>query len=129
MRSIFGRKALRTLARLALAGFVFAQSTLALAACRLPEPSAAQALIQAGAAAGEPCHEQNEDSAVLCVAHCITTAQGLEKPFWKPPLPATPAVAVFLVAPPFVAPPLPALDAPPPHAGPPPRILYRTLLI
>jgi hypothetical protein len=128
MRSIFGRKALRTLARLALAGFVFAQATLALAACRLPEPSAAQALIQAGTAADEPCHEQNEDSAVLCVAHCITTAQGLEKPFWKPPLPAAPAVAVFLVTPPFVAP-LPALDAPPAHAGPPPRILYRTLLI
>ena len=129
MRSIFGRKSLRTLASFALAGFLFAQVTLALAACRLGEPSAAQAILNASAAASEPCHQQDEDSAALCVAHCVTTTQSLEKPFWKAPMPAAAPMVVFLVLAPASAAPAPVLDLPPAVTGPPRRILYRTLLI
>jgi hypothetical protein len=130
MRSMFGRRALKTVARLALAGFLLAQVALAIAGCELGERSAAQAILNASAASDEPCHQQSEDSAALCVVHCVTQTQTLEKPFWKAPAPAAaPALVFFVVfsSPAAAAP--PAVDLPLALAGPPRRILFRTLVI
>jgi len=116
------------MARLALAGFLFAQAALVMAGCELGEHSAAQAILNASAAGGEPCHEQSSDLAAFCVAHCVTQAQSLEKPFWKVPA-AAPALVFFVVfsSPAAVAP--PAVDLPLALTGPPRRILFRTLVI
>jgi hypothetical protein len=130
MRSIFGRKAFRTLARLALAGFLFVQAAIAVAGCELGANSAAQAIVNASAEDGHPCHEESSDSAAtLCVAHCVTQTQSLEKPFWKAPSAAFAPVLVFVVFSPPAALPAPVADLPSAAAGPPRRILFRTLLI
>ena len=129
MRCMFGRKLLRTLARIGLAAFLFAQVSLAIAACQVAQPSAAQAIQNAGGSSSEPCHEQGEEAAALCVAHCVTQAQSLEKPFWKSPAPAAASVVVLFVLLPPAAAPAPAFDTPFALAGPPRRILFRTLLI
>ena len=126
---MLSRKAFKSVARLALAAFLFAQAALAVAACNLAHPSAAQAILNASAAADEPCHKQSDDTATLCVAHCVTQTQSLEKPLWKLPTPAlAPGVFVIALTPPAAAP-APAFDLPLALAGPPRRILYRTLLI
>jgi len=130
MRSMFGRRALKTVARLALAGFLLAHAALAIAGCELGERSAARAILNASAASDEPCHQQSDDSAALCVVHCVTQTQTLEKPFWKAPAPAAaPALVFFVVfsSPAAVAP--PAVDLPLALTGPPRRILFRTLVI
>jgi hypothetical protein len=119
---------MKRFARLALAAFLFAQAALAVAACQMAERSAAQAIASASAATSEPCHQQDEDSAALCVAHCVTESQSLEKPFGKLPAPATAPVAVYFMAPPSALVRSP-VDARLALAGPPRRILYRTLLI
>jgi len=96
----------------------------------LGQPSAAQAILNASAAGSEPCHEQSDDSATLCVAHCVTQAQSLEKPFWKVPAPAAaPAMVFFVVFSPPAAVAPPAVDLPLAFAGPPRRILFRSLVI
>ena len=127
---MFRRRVLKTIARLALAGFLFTQAALVMAGCELGEHSAAQAILNASAAGSEPCHEQSNDLAAWCVAHCVTQVQSLEKPFWKVPAPAAaPALVFFVVfsSPAAVAP--PAVDLPLALTGPPRRILFRTLVI
>ena len=128
---VLTRKHLAVVARIALAGFLFAQAALAIAACQLGERSAAQAILNASAPAGEPCHQGDSDSAAaLCVAHCVTQTQTLEKPLWNPPAPAAalqrleffvPAVPVIVSR--------AAQESPAALAAPPRRILFRTLLI
>ena len=119
------------MARIALAGFLFAQAALAIAACELGERSAAQALLNASASASEPCHQQDSDSTTaLCVAHCVTQTQSLEKPFWKLPAAAAALLHIEFFAPAVpAATSLPARHFPASLAGPPRRILFRTLLI
>ena len=119
------------MARIALAGFLFAQAALAIAACQLGERSAAQAILNASAPAGEPCHQGDSDSAAaLCVAHCVTQTQSLEKPLWKLPAPAAAPLQIEFFAPTLPAViSLPARQLPAALAGPPRRILFRTLLI
>lgn len=124
------RRTLRRIARLALAAFLFAQTALAIAACDLGERSAAQAIASAGAAGSEPCHQPEDVStASLCVAHCVTQSQSLEKPFWQVPTAAPVPAASLLIAParPWLH--IAAADLGPPPAGPSRRILYRTFLI
>jgi hypothetical protein len=131
MVAVLTRKRLGIVARIALAGFLFAQAALAIAACQLGERSAAQALLNASAMAGEPCHQDDGDSAAaLCVAHCVTQTQSLDKPLWKLPAPAAAPLRVE-----FFVPAVPAArsvrvsESPAALSGPPRRILFRTLLI
>ena len=112
----------------ALAAMLFAQAAFALAACDAGQmPSRAQMLAQGEQDA--PCH-QPADNVNLCLAHCQSAEQTLDKHQLKK-LPAPSAVAV-----------LEASDwqragrsfawtprVPSPAAGPPPRILFRSFLI
>ena len=129
--AVLTRRRLAVVARIALAGFLFAQAALAIAACELGERSAAQALLNASASASEPCHQQDSDSTTaLCVAHCVTQTQSLEKPLWKLPAPAAAPLQIEFFAPTVLAViSLPARQLPAALAGPPRRILFRTLLI
>lgn len=111
----------------ALAAMLFAQAAFALAACDTGKmPSRAQALAQGEEHA--PCHEPAEN-VNLCLAHCQSAEQTLDKHQVK--LPALSAVAVLeargwqRIGRSFAwAPRTPSLAA-----GPPLRILYRSLLI
>jgi hypothetical protein len=112
----------------ALAAMLFAQAAFAVAACDTGKmPSRAQMLAQGEAQA--PCH-QPADNVNLCLAHCQSAEQTLDKhPFKK--LPAPSAVAVLEVRDGPRASQRIAWTprAPSPAAGPPPRILYRSLQI
>jgi len=124
------RRTLRLLARLALAGALFAQVALAIAACERASASHVQAILAASGAGGEDCHHEERNAAAgLCVAHCLTEAQTLDKPSAQLPSPAAAAVVTtFLLPAPAAAP--PAVPAPALAAlGPPRRILFRSLLI
>jgi hypothetical protein len=125
------RRTLRILARIALGAFLFVQAAMAMAACDLGRHTAAQAIQSAAAADSHPCHEQqsNPSDASLCVAHCVTQAQSLEKPFWKAPATAPAPVLPMAVLPPPALARATALDLPLALAGPPRRILFRSLLI
>jgi hypothetical protein len=111
----------------ALAAMLFAQAAFALAACDTGKmPSRAQVLAQGEEHA--PCHEPAEN-VNLCLAHCQNAEQTLDKPQVK--LPVLSAVVGLevrgwqRVARSFAW----APRAPSPAAGPPLRILYRSLLI
>ena len=111
----------------ALAAMLFAQAAFALAVCN-PQgmPSRAQALVEADQHA--PCHEPAEN-ANLCLAHCQNAEQTLDKHQVKlPDLSAVPVLQVrgarHMVSRRTWAPSVLS-----PVVGPPPRILFRTLLI
>jgi hypothetical protein len=110
----------------ALVAMLFAQAAFALAACD-PVQGKSRAHMIAQQADPAPCHEP-ADSASLCLAHCQAGEQTLDKHHVKVPDPLSGA-ALFVRAPQvrqvarFVS------RAPSPTAGPPPRILFQTLLI
>lgn len=112
----------------ALAAMLFAQAAFAVAACDPGKmPSRAQMLAQDEEQA--PCH-QPADNVNLCLAHCQSAEQTLDKhPLKK--LPAPSALAVLEVRDWQRAVRWSAWTprAPSPAAGPPPRILFRSLLI
>ena len=111
----------------ALAAMLFAQAAFALAACDpVRASSRAAMLMQAADEAG--CH-QPADTANLCLTHCQGREQTLDKHQVKVP-DAPLAVIQFVNAWPD-APKLARLSPrlPAPAAGPPPRILFRALLI
>ena len=110
----------------ALAAMLFAQVAFALAACDTGNmPSRAQMLVQAEESA---CH-QPADSVNLCLAHCQSAEQTLDKQQVKLPAISTAAVLevrgwqrigrLFTWMP----------RSPSPAAGPPLRILYSSFLI
>jgi hypothetical protein len=112
----------------ALAAMMFAQAAFAFAACDTSKmPSRAEMLVQGEERA--PCHEPAEN-VNLCLAHCQGAEQTLDKHQLKK-LSAPSAVAVLeprdwqRVGRSIVWTP----RAPSPAAGPPPRILYRSLQI
>ena len=112
----------------ALAAMLFAQAAFALAAC---DPSGAPSrarMLAAQSADYAPCHEPAEN-VNLCLAHCQGAEQTLDKHQVKLP------EASFLAVPPVRAwhvarqPILWTPRVPSPAAGPPPHILFRSLLI
>jgi hypothetical protein len=107
--------------------FLFAQAMLAFAACDWGERSAARAVASAGS--GEmPCHEAGDEmGANLCVMHCVAGSQSLDKPAFSLPALAPAPVLVLYSRHDWVAPRVG--EIPLPVVGPPPRILFRTLLI
>ena len=123
------RRLLRGAARLALAGMLFAQTALAIAGCSLEARSAALAVAYASTGGSEPCHEGGSgDLGALCVVHCATSSQTLDKPSSSLPVVAPAPDAGFFALTPRAAP-LALREVPHPVSGPPRRILYRTLLI
>jgi len=111
----------------ALVAMFFAQAAFALAACN-PMQAQSRAHMISQQAETTPCH-QPADNANLCLTHCQAGEQTLDKHQVKVPDASVDAVLV-----------LPALPQPrrmasavqrtlPRAAGPPLRILYRTLLI
>jgi hypothetical protein len=109
----------------ALAAMLFAQAAFALAACD-PARAASRALMLAAEYA--PCHEP-ADNVNLCLAHCQGAEQTLDKHQVK--VPETSLVAVLTVRAwhEVRQPILWTPRTPSPTAGPPPRILFRSLLI
>lgn len=118
---------LRIVARIAAAALLFAQAVIAFADCQMPARSPATAI--ASDSGHSPCHESGGEKN-LCVAHCLSADQSLDKPQASVPQPAT--APVLVVQP---ASELQYVNAPtpkqlvPPSAAPPPRILFRTLRI
>ena len=111
----------------ALAAMLFAQAAFALAACDEARMFSRAAMIaQTAEMAG--CHEPPENPN-LCLAHCQGREQTLDKHQVKVP-DAPFAVVPFVTARPD-APQLGRFPPrlPSPAAGPPPRILFRSLLI
>lgn len=121
---------LKVMARLALAAMLFTQATLVFAACESAWRAPASVIALADREIdGENCHEQGIN-VNLCLAHCLGEDQSLDKPLVK--LPVFPSAPIFSVPVIFVAfHDMRALrrQAPPPAAGPPPRILFRSFLV
>ena len=112
----------------ALAAMLFAQAAFALAACNLSGPASRAQMIAAQSAETAGCH-QPSDNANLCLAHCQGREQTLDKHQVK--VPDAPFAVIQLVTAwpdssqlARFSPRLPA-----PAVGPPPRILFRSLLI
>lgn len=110
----------------ALTAMLFVQAAFALAACG-QEQSRVQ-MIAAPQADNAPCH-QPADNANLCLTHCQAGEQTLDKHQVKVPAASVDAVLVLPALPQSRRIASAVQRTPPPAAGPPPRILYRTLLI
>ena len=112
----------------ALVSMFFAQAAFALAACDpAGMPSRAQMLV-AQSEQYAPCHEP-ADNVNLCLAHCQSAEQTLDKHQVKVPDASFQAALVLQSWPPASPRASSNPRAPTPFAGPPPRILFRTLLI
>ena len=115
---------------MALAAMLFTQAALVFAACE--SAWRAPALVIALAERridGENCHERGIN-VNLCLAHCLGEDQSLDKPLVKvPTLSAAPVFSMpaLLVSPHEAR--APRRLAVPHAPGPPPRILFQSLLI
>lgn len=125
---MIGKRHLVRIARAVLGAFLLLQAALAIAACQSGGRAPAEAVRFAAGTNMPDCQESMAPSpdAGLCLGHCMAGLQALEKPAAS--VAALPAAAVFFVLPSY-APPAVAAPAPPPHAGPPPRIRFQSLLI
>jgi len=112
----------------ALVAMLFAQVAFAIAAC---DPMQAQSRAQMIAAQQDqpaPCHAPGEN-ANLCLTHCQAGEQTLDKHQVKVP-DASPHALLVPRAPLVARQPVSSIPrAPSPFAGPPPRILFRSLRI
>ena len=125
-----GMLAKRTRIRTAklLAGlFFFAQGVLAFAACDWGERSAARA-VAAAVSSEAACHDADQGmGANVCVMHCVTGSQSLDKPAFKLPVVAPAPVFALPSRLEWAAP--RAGEIPVAVVAPPPRVLFRVLLI
>lgn len=124
------RSTLKGMARLALAALLFAQAALVLAACDSIRRAPALAIALAAPPGDDPTCRERGGNANLCLAHCLGGDQSLDKPLVT--IPALPSAPVLSLQAPLVS----LHDARAtrrfavPHAaGPPPRILFQSLLI
>jgi hypothetical protein len=111
----------------ALVAMLFAQAAFALAACD-PVQARSRAHMIAAQQSEAPCHEPAENSQ-LCFTHCQAGEQTLDKHQVKVPEVSSQAVLFLRTSPVDHQPAISAPRAPSPFAGPPPRILFRSLLI
>ena len=109
----------------ALAGMLFLQAALAFAECELPGNAAGMAAMQA--AAMPDCHDQANDAPGLCLAHCQSQDQTLNKLQAQLADLAPPQSPVMVWQPPRPRP-LP-VERVAPLAAPPPRILFQSFLL
>ena len=124
------RSKLKAMARLALGAMLFTQAALVFAMCESAWRTPALVIAFADERLeGTSCHEQ-EMNANLCLAHCLGDDQSLDKPLVK--VPALPVAPVFFMPAVLVSPHearAPRRLAVPHAPGPPPRILFQSLLI
>lgn len=123
------RRSLRLAGIAALAAMLFVQAAFALAACGLDLSAPSRPGMIAQQAVDGSCHEA-DGNANLCLMHCQSGEQTLDKPQVKVPplLFAVPVPAVRTSYEPHDSFPAgPRL--PVPHAGPPRHILFQSLLI
>lgn len=112
----------------ALAAMLFAQAAFALASCDLYRARSHALMIAAQAAERTPCHEPAENGN-LCLAHCQNGDQTLDKHQVKIPELFVQPVLVIRGLQARAKPALVSARLPAPAAGPPPRILFQSLLI
>lgn len=112
----------------ALAAMLFAQAALALAACAAFPAQSHARMITAQNGESASCHEAGKN-ANLCLAHCQSTDQTLDKHQVKVPDVVLQAVRVVPAPQASFRRGPAATRLPAPAAGPPPRILFRSLLI
>lgn len=112
----------------ALAAMLFAQGVFALAACDPMQALSRAGMIAAHQAEPAPCHEP-ADNANLCFTHCQAGEQTLDKHQLK--VPDAPLHPLHVAQPWYDVSPRVrlVLRAPALAAGPPVRILFRSLLI
>jgi hypothetical protein len=127
---MLSRSTLKGVARLALAAMLFTQAALVFAACESAwrAPALVIALAERRIDGGN-CHERGIN-VNLCLAHCLGEDQSLDKPLVK--VPALSAAPVFSMPALLVSPHearVPRRLAVPHAPGPPPRILFQSLLI
>jgi hypothetical protein len=114
----------RGVGRLLLAVMLFAQAAYALAGCEINYRGAAAALAEAG----QTCH-QPETSANLCLSHCLAGDQTVDKtPVSVPAMIDAPVLFVTQLAPLWRTANC-TIQPVDPGCGPPPRILFQSLLI
>jgi len=126
------RKTAKRIARVLLGAMLFAQAAVAIAACESLERTPALAVTTAQASSdAEPCHQATKGSNTnLCLAHCLAGDQSLDKPGVSvPPLAAAPVLALRTIDRLLPLAFVPRQLSVPLAAAPPPRILFRTLLI
>lgn len=112
----------------ALAAMLFAQAAVALAACDHYRARSQALMIAAQAAERTPCHEPVENDK-LCLAHCQSGDQTLDKHQVKIPDSIIQPVLVTRGLQTNHTPVLVPARLPTPAAGPPLRILFQSLLI
>lgn len=112
----------------ALAAMLFAQAAFALASCDLYRARAHALMMAAQAAERASCHEPAEDGN-LCRAHCQNGEQTLDKYQVKVPNFSLHPVFVIRGLQARSRPVLVPARLPARAAGPPPRILFQSLLI
>ncbi|MFY9314552.1 MAG: hypothetical protein WAO95_03215 [Burkholderiales bacterium] len=124
------RSALKGVARMLLAVVLCVQAALAFAACDSASHVVAFVIAHTENGAGnENCHDEGID-VNLCVAHCIGDDRSLDRPVVKvPPLPDAPVLVLAAANVPRHDTRVSRRAAPPRAAQPPPRILFRSLLI
>lgn len=116
-------------ALLSLAAMLFAQAAIALADCDIFLSARPHSLVASGQEpAEEPCHESGAN-ANLCAAHCQSEDFSLDKPQVKVPALLAQAVLVWRPRTTVSLDPVALARQPEAWAGPPPRILFRSLLI
>jgi hypothetical protein len=112
----------------ALAAMLFAQAAIALASCNSYRSQSHALMVAAQAAQPAPCHAPAENTG-LCLAHCQSGDQTLDKHQVKVPELFVHPVLVLRGLPTQTARALVAARLPAPAAGPPPRILFQSLQI
>lgn len=122
------RRFLSTAGIAALAAMLFAQAAVALAACAASPAQSHARMIATQDGASASCHEVVKNPN-LCLAHCQSTDQTLDKHQVKVPDVVFRAVRVVSAPQPPSRPNVAATRLPAPAAGPPPRILFQSLLI
>ena len=111
----------------ALAAMLFTQAAFALAACESARASS-RATMLATPAEEAGCH-QPADNGNLCMMHCQGREQTLDKHQVKVPDVSLQPVRIGQAAENIPQPLLWSVRLPLPAAGPPPHILYRSLLL
>lgn len=122
------RRSLHAAAFVALAAMLFAQAAFALAACDPAQASSRALMLAVHATEQANCHEP-VDNANLCLAHCQGREQTLDKHQVKVPDASVHAVLPQRAFQDKVQPLSWTPRIPIRAAGPPARILFRTLLI
>ncbi len=120
------RRLVRWTARLVAGVLLCVQGAFAFGACGLPVREPARAIADMNP---PPCHEPEATAGGLCVLHCLSDQQSLDKPGLQPAAIGEASLLVVALPRPETGPSAQVLRrSVAPHA-PPPRILFQSFLI